>query len=590
MQQLSHDYYNRIREAVLNDSAMARMTDLLRKHTVLLGRPYSFHEHEYQIDICNSTHHNLVAIKPSQVGFTTFTYYSLLMMLAVTPEMVGILALPTVHEAQRMAKSRIDPIIHSSKYLKQRMSTGNDSASFKQIGTSQLFLVGTQKPLISIPCDLLVIDELDFCVKENLITAESRMSHSRFRDSNTGVRGFRRRWSTPTATGIGVSALYELSDQRKRLVKCKKCSHWFWPNFLEHCVVDGFNQSFRELTYFDVGHLEQAGKVDTARLLCEKCHHPLSPRDLGPAHREWVAAYPDRKTIEGWQVSPFDLPAHHTPASIMRQMGNYRGEVGHFYNFVLGFPHDDASNSVLDHQVQENTRLVPVPPEHAGTVSGTIVGIDVGKTSWLIVGKVMGKEVHIIWIESIRLRGDAGEGLYDSVRQRLGQYGAVRVVMDAMPYTDVALKLQAESLEGTFYPCQYTLRDRKLPAQVVKESEQLLEAHRTKTLNRVAKRVNSGEVIFPRLEEMRVVRTHLQGMKRVDRIDDAGESHSDWVKGESADDHYFHALNYLLMAAALYEDNFSGWSPLPSVTGARVGKNSAKQYTPEYGIYPGIGV
>jgi len=117
MKTLTHDYYNRIKEAVLNDSAMSRMTDLLRKHTYLLGRPYSFHEHEYQIDICNSVHHNLVAVKPSQVGFTTFTYYSLLMMLAVTPEMVGILALPTVHEAQRMAKSRIDPIIASSKYL-----------------------------------------------------------------------------------------------------------------------------------------------------------------------------------------------------------------------------------------------------------------------------------------------------------------------------------------------------------------------------------------------------------------------------------------------------------------------------------------
>jgi len=207
--------------------------------------------------------------------------------------------------------------------------TGNDSASFKQIGTSQLFLVGTQKPLISIPCDLLVVDELDFCVKDNLITAESRMSHSRFREEETGTRGFRRRWSTPTASGIGVSALYDLSDQRKRFVKCLSCGEWFWPNFLEHCVVDGFDHGFKELTYLDVIALENSNKLNTARLLCPHCRNEVTMQNLAYPYREWVAEYPERKMTEGWQVSPFDLPAHHSPASIMRQMLNYRGEVGH---------------------------------------------------------------------------------------------------------------------------------------------------------------------------------------------------------------------------------------------------------------------
>lgn len=581
MTPLAKDFYTRVKDAVKETSAMERMSDLLQKHTRLLGRSYSFKDHEYQIDICNSTHHNLVGIKPSQVGFTTFTYYSLLMMLAVTPEMVGILALPTVQDAQRMAKSRIDPIISGSKYLRERLSNGSDSASFKQIGTSQLFMTGTQKPLISIPCDLLIVDELDFCVKENLITAESRMSHSRFVDPTTRLRGVRRRFSTPTANGIGVAALYEQSDQRKRLVKCQACSLWFWPDFLTHCVVDGFDQSFTEMTYLDVIDLENRGLVDTCRLLCPGCRREVTQANLHHDNREWVATYPERKTVEGWQVSPFDLPAHHSPPSILRYMDKYRGEVGHFRNFVLGLPHDDESNSVVDQIVESNVVLRPIPPEEAVSqgVSSTIMGLDVGMTSWLTIARVMNRETHILWFEAIRLKGQNGEGLLEVVKERMGQYKVVKAVMDALPYTDTALKLQAAAFEECLYPCMYTLRDGKLPAQKIRVSDNLLEAHRTKTLNRVANQINQGLIKFPLMEETRVVRRHLQGMKRVDHIDTAGEPHSDWVKGDGTDDHYFHSINYLLMARAMFDENYLGWSPMPSVVGAEVGRLAVKSHS-----------
>jgi hypothetical protein len=58
-------------------------------------------------------------------------------------------------------------------------------------------------------------------------------------------------------------------------------------------------------------------------------------------------------------------------------------------------------------------------------------------------------------------------------------------------------------------------------------------------------------------------------MKRVDRITDAGEEESEWIK--SGDDHYFHAANYLVMASELVDIGVGGWAPVPSISEVVVG-------------------
>jgi hypothetical protein len=135
--------------------------------------------------------------------------------VAISPDTVGIYTLPTVHEALRFSKSRIDPVIRGSKYLSSIIVNGNDSSSFKQLGTSQIFMAGTfGKALISIPTDILLCDEVDFSNPEVLVTAESRLSHSRLTNDELDIRGIRRKFSTPTLPQMGISALFEKSDQR----------------------------------------------------------------------------------------------------------------------------------------------------------------------------------------------------------------------------------------------------------------------------------------------------------------------------------------------------------------------------------------
>jgi len=573
------EFVQQVEDALDRQSSLGRLSFWLEKHTRLAGSPYSLKGHEAHRAIIDSRHNNSVVIKPSQIGMTEAIGRLALGFLAVEQDVVCMYLLPTVGEAQRAAKSRIDPIIRTSPYLKSVLMPGSDSSSFKQIGSSQLITGGTHgKAVISVPTDLLVIDELDFCNAENVATAESRLTHSRFEDPETGARGIKRKLSTPTAVGVGVDALYSESNQFKWLVKCKHCGHYFWPQFLQHVVIPGWDRPMADLRYLNAISLRDKGLLSGAKLLCESCHREVTKENLGPEHREWVAERPSVTAQEGWRLSPLDFPNYHTPVSILHKLIDYKNNFNHFHNFVLGLAYSDASNSVMDEMVVANTTVKPVQPEMAKAlgVGGCVAGLDVGRTSWLLIGKrnyATGK-LDVVWAEQIRLEGDEDDDLKQKVLLRLQQFGVVKLVCDSLPYTPTILAIQRARPEGWVLPNFYVLSDKKLPLFVLDEKDWVLRSHRTKTLNRIAYRVNIGEVQWPSLPETETIRKHLQGMKRIDRVLKEGqggekEQESIWVR--SGDDHFFHAANYLSMADDLLDEDYAGWVPLPAIHELRAG-------------------
>lgn len=544
----AQEYLDRVKDSVANTSVIGRLSYWMEKHTRLAGKTFSFKDHEFQRAIVDSTHPHQEVIKPSQMGVSEIESRLALGFLAVSPDVVGIYSMPTLGEALRFSKSRVDPVIKASPYLKEKVVAGSDSSSFKQIGTSQLFMMGTYgKALISVPADLFIQDEKDFSNQEVLATAESRMSHSRFEFPEHDIRGFRKAFSTPTVPGYGVSEGFEKSNKLRRLVRCKYCGHHFWPNFLQHCVVSGYDNSFEELTYQEVDDLELRGLLNTAKLLCESCHNPLKPTDLGPDYREWVAEKPSVTAIEGWAITPFDLPKYHTATSLLKKLSKFKGNVGHFRNFTLGLPYADASNGIMPNAVRDNTTLRPVFPG-SGPIYGCVAGLDVGLTSWLTIGYPLYDRLEIIWAEQIKVDRTKPDHLYTTVVERVQQYGVTKLVCDNQPFTDTILRIQAFFLKGVVLPCSYSLPDKSLPMYTVQDNNHTVSANRTKTLDYLVKRVNNGQVKFANFPELNTLITHMQGMKRVDRLLDDGEVESNWVKCGSGD-HYFHSLNYLNMAA-----------------------------------------
>lgn len=568
MNTVSREFLSRIKDTVARTSALGRVSDWLEKNTKINGQKFSFKGHEFQREIIDCKHPNVATIKPSQCGLSEMSARLALGFLAVQGNVVSIYTLPTVNEALRFAKSRIDPIIRDSEYLTGIMSAGNDSSSFKQIGSSQLFMAGTfGKALISIPTDLLIVDEVDFSNPEVLVTAESRLTHSKLKDEDLNIRGVRRKLSTPTVTGVGISEMFENSDKRYRLVKCRTCLEYSIPSFLDNVVVQGYDRSMHDLTYSDVQDLELRGLLNTAKLLCPYCHNVIEQRNLQPDYREWVAEHPTVTHIVGFQVSPFDLPDYHSAESILRKRLEFKEEEGHFRNFVLGLPHDSSSNSVSKGAVKKNKVL---NFEQSG--SGCIAGLDVGRVSWLTIGRVVNGKLHVIWAESIRVNYENADNLFDTVKTRLKEFGVVRAVMDSQPFFDTILRIQGQFPEGVVLPCMYTLRDTKLPAYVINDRDWTVAANRTKVLDIIVKKINSDNVKFANFPEIDIVEQHLQGMKRVERTDDEGTIAAQWVK--TGPDHYFHSLSYLNMCSEMVQTGeFIAFSPKISIKQAIVGRN-----------------
>lgn len=573
---IAGEYLSRLKDAIERTSALGRVSFWLEKNTTIAGRPFSFVGHEFQREIVDETHPNTAVIKPSQVGLSECAARLMLGFVAISPDTVGIYTLPTVNEALRFSKSRIDPVIRSSKYLSSIIIGGSDSSSFKQLGTSQIFMAGTfGKALISIPTDFLVNDEVDFSNPEVLVTAESRLSHSRIYNEELELRGIRRKFSTPTLPQLGISALYDKSDQRKRLVRCKHCGHWFHPNFLFNVVIPGHDGDMAEITYLEVQDLDDRGLLAKAQLLCEKCHGVITKENLRPDYREWVAEFPHVRHTRGYAVSPFDLPDYHTPTSILRKKLEFKEEEGHFRNFTLGLSYADASNSVLPGVISENTELSPSYPDSTDAY-GTVMGLDVGKTSWLTVGKPFGDKLHIIWAEQIKIGINQDDELYTKVLLRMRQFRCVKLVCDAMPYTDTMLRIQRAFAPGQVLLCTYTLTDVRAAISRVRESDYTLETNRTKSLDVLVKRLNTNKLKFAHLADSKLMESHLQGMKRVDRFNSKNELVSEWLK--TGPDHYFHSLNYLNLASRMVESGWANeWSPGITITQASVGANAEKQ-------------
>lgn len=575
MNPIASEFLDRLKDAHRSSSgSLGRLSTWLEQKTLLHGKNFGYRGHEFQRAIIDAQEAVSVVTKPSQVGLSEVSSRYCLGFLATTPGTCAMYAGPTVRWVQTFVKSRMDPVIYESPTLSAMMRPASDSSSFKMIGSSQLHtagLFGTTQ-VISIPVDLLLVDELSYCSEESFLSAESRLSHSRFVDESSGRRGLRRFFSTPLADDVGIAAWYNGSDRRKRLCRCRHCSEWFWPDWLENCVVQGFDKPFSDMVAADVISLERRGLVDTAKMICPHCKHDISKSDLGPDYREWVAERPDIKGYSGFYVDVFSVPDYHTPASIMRKLVSFGPDTAGFRNFTLGHPYSDSTNSVLQGIVENNTVVTPITPEQAAFsgVTGTLFGLDVGKTSWVVIAKVIDKKVHILWAESIKLVSPDGKDLVERVLYLLKAYKVIYGICDAYPYTPSIKEIVSR------YPAvraaNFTQRDKALPMYVAKDDSQEIAVNRTKLLDYMVGRVNASEVLFPRIEETTLVEAHLRAIRKVDRIkESSGEKVSEWVSG-GKDDHYAFATAYMMLAVEVIGDSFtSGFAMVPSLREANVG-------------------
>lgn len=542
------------------------------KHPLRPKEQWTFAEHEYQIDILNSTEHEEFYQKCSQVGASELFVRMKLAMMGISEALTIIYVLPTRTFALRFAKGRIDPVIDKSPALKALLNKEVNSSEMKQFGDCFLYITGSfgQSAAISIPAQVLFWDEVDFCNQKNLTTFRSRMGHSK-EDDLWFVRGF----STPTVFDYGINLYFRKGSQAYYCVWSPGARDFVAIEFFRDLVIPGFDRPTSE---WDKEFLtDPTVKIDRCFFRCPVSGQPIPWENfLDPAKRRWIHTFPDRK-VKSRQISPFDVAHVNSPARTLRAVEEYEVK-GDWVNFKVGVPHEDASSSfMVDKGVWTDGEQLTAPLSHA-ELDGLIrslgleqdlpgfmewlqtqpviantcaLGMDVGKTCWFTVNHVeTANQRNVIYAE--RASYQVGNILYRFM-YLFHTYGCLAGVTDAGPDVTLAQSI-VRALPGVAYACEYeTTKAGQLQRIQFKDREGIVSVKRTRTFDKLVSDFNTQRQTFAKIQEQEAFKLHLRAVKRISEMVDEGEKgdreRSKWISTDA--DHFAHSLLYSNVAADL---------------------------------------
>lgn len=543
-------YYDRSSLSVSQNRSLEHLPEWLCTNTAHPTEPnkrWSFKDHEFQVEIVKSTSHTQSCIKCSQVGLSEVEIRKSLGIGALSHGAQIIYTLPSGSMAQMFAKTRIDPVIENSEVLSKLTDSDTDNTKLKRIGSSFLHFVGTYSASapISVPARYVISDEIDFSNPQVLSEFASRLGHQKESES------FHAKFSTPTVSGFGISASYEESSKGRYAVRCKCCEKWVMPNFLQDVVMPWTDTPIDEITKFDIAMAEKS-QVMTSYLACPKCKNDLYTSLCDKDRRMWVHEYENRRQDhEGFKVVPFDVPTINPPGRTLMQMLDYK-KMASWYNFKLGECFVDNTSRFDIDMVDKNTRLVdPVG------ATGTIMGIDVGKTqTWVSLGKAQ-CSYQTGEVDSLSILGlwvfdstDSDTSLGERILKLAHDYAVSILVCDAAPDFSTAQYLSRTLMTGKAYGNYYissSAFSKDMAYFKVDERKGVCMSDRTGTLDDLCHLSNKGMIQYPNCEEMGRVKSHLDNVKKLETEDEDAR----WVTRQNADDHWVHALNYLLIAAGI---------------------------------------
>lgn len=553
---LFRHHLERLKSSTLDKFTMESTPEWIKTHTFINGEPYSFTDHEYQYVIVADGSREVVVRKCSQVGLSEISARMALALCAVTRGYTVAYTLPTAGFASTFMKTRIDPVITGSTYLKDMLSGELDNTEVKKLGDSFLYLKGAQSSNapISVPCDHLIHDEVDFSDPEVLSQYQSRLTHSKYKRKT--------KLSTPTLPDRGIDYEFKRSKRRFNLIKCSCCGEWFMPDYFKHVKVPGFTGDLRDITK---SNLHRYQYVD-AFVECPKCGGKPS---LAPKHREWVIENPDDNYLaSGYQVTPFDAPNIITPGYLVEASTQYKRYVD-FINFGLGLPTLDAEATLTEEELEE---CINQDLEEIG--GSYVMGVDMGMTCHVVIGKVRtDSTIRIVLIEQVPV-----SKIRIRYRELRNIWKPRITVMDSQPYTETVIALQVEDsrLYGSVYVRQKGLNlfhvvDREESSEEGEHDLRQVNVNRDKALDSLMDFIRSGFLSKRTCILDQEWKDQLSDMRRVKDYDSTiQEIVFRWMKSEEGNDHFHHATLYMYIASMILGVGRGSTAKLPMMGSFRV--------------------
>lgn len=538
MSDITKDHLERLEAAISHRYSMANMAKWVEDNTFHSGRNYSFAEHEFQEFILNDTSREVNVQKCAQVGVSEASGRLALAAVAILSPFTVAYTLPTAGFAGTFAKTRINPVIDGSPKLRALIHRTTDNTEVKRFGDSYLYLRGaaSSNAPISIPVDMLIHDEFDFCDMEVIKQYQSRIRHSKYR--------FVRRFSTPTLPKFGINK--EFSDSRRHfnVCKCSHCNHFFIPDYYKNVKIPGYSKSLADLTKYELTKL----RWKEAEVLCPSCG---KVPDLGPAYREYVCENPsEHYEASGIQVTPFDAPSIMTAPKLVKESTEYN-RVQDFVNFGLGLPADDRE-ATLSH---EDFNDLFVQAESSGTIN--VMGVDVGAIYHFVIGAVDAWG-RVFVKETVKMPMGKAREAYVELRRR---HRPVCTVIDSGPHAETVMALQKS--DPNLYASVY-MRSKSMMTHTVVDKEgdkdtgmdflRQVNVNRSRALDGYMEFLRTpGYLKFANCDEERKAEiiAHHCSMKRVRNYDpESDEMSYSWQKTDGVD-HFHHAGLYCWIASKI---------------------------------------
>ncbi|KKN12012.1 hypothetical protein LCGC14_1020800 [marine sediment metagenome] len=498
------------------------------------GMPYTLDGHLYQVDPIQCNARKQCMMKSAQWGATAMWILKVMHGLIYGKYKQGAMYLfPTGDDAHEFTKARFDPLIAANSVIAQYVRN-TDNASMKRIANAMLYLHGARATtkiggssgkksstkLKSAPVDIVVFDEVDEMDVAMILLALARMFHSKVRQEAY--------LSTPTIPDHGIDRLYNTSDMRVWMIRCKACNH-------ETCL---------EMEFPDcLGERRVEGKLEAFRK-CMKCGKEIFTRD-----GYWLARFPERaEDMVGWWISALNS-AFISPTEILQAFRHPPdGNLGEVYNSMLGMPYIDTENRLGVNQVNACCREDVMAENSDGPAC---MGVDVGKALHYVIGVKPSvsllKVIKIGKIEKVK-----GEDPFNHLHKIAQEFGVRCTVIDKYPETNKVRDFQTHEKRNSVYLCGYQEGKQRGPT-AWNDKDQEIYGNRTELLDASHELVaHSGRLELPvkgssAMEDYAKQMTNVAKILHEDR--DTGDKIYKFVTVGTKEDHYRHATNYCMLAS-----------------------------------------
>ena len=421
--------------------------------------------------------------------------------------------MPTVTAVERLSKVSLDPIFQYNPWIMKKGDT--NTTMCREINGRSIVMVGAQPKKVggsgtkdtdnlrSIPCDLIMRDELDLMDMDMVYMSKQRLKRSRF--------GHEVNFASPTYPGYGIDKLYEESDQRKWQIKCQSCGKYTclgdtWPE----CII------------------QVAGKWIRS---CMHCHKEIFVID-----GSWQADFSGRREAGFWVsglLSPLaDLDEY------MYQFNNVEGtNMSEFMRSTLGIATTEAENQLDEATIL--SRCTSNPNQMVSTCE-TAMGVDMGKKIHVEIGVRTAREAYdIICVAEL----DTLSELHD-LAMKMNVHFAV---IDSGPYDHGVREFQ-KTEPYTIYLCQYSETSPGKPKFDSKTGT--VKVNRNEWMDKVHTTYINNNIRIPRPSNVinEYARQMTKTAKTIITHPDTGMTKPRWIK--IGPDHHYHGTLYFLLAAS----------------------------------------